>query len=290
MKSLLEIENFRHNMRYFLGFLVGILLLTSCNKNSTNPDNPQPPTGEWKLVFSDEFEGTAYNTKNWNSYQTQSWSAAWNKYVIPNDASLSEVKDGNLYLRARWNKEKNLPETGAIQSLNKFSFKYGKLEVRAKFTRSGQGGWPAIWLMPQNEIFKGWPDCGEIDIMERLNNDGFVYQVIHQSSAEKVELKPSPYVTVTINTSDYNVFGIIKSENKIEFYVNGVISLTHSKSGVASVRWPFETDFYLIMNYACADKGDSGINFWPGKVTSTDGFPYEMAIDWVKIYSWEEKK
>lgn len=265
---------------------------TSCNKDNDPivPEEEEKPAKqqEWSLVFEDNFDGTAYDTENWSSYQTQSWSSAWNRYVVPDEASLAEVSDGALHMRARWNDETNLPETGAIQSVGKYSFTYGKLEVRAKFTRSGKGAWPAIWLMPQNSIFSGWPDCGEIDVMERLNNDAFVYQVVHQSKTQGQELSPAPSATKSINLDEYNTYGIIKSENRIEFQVNGQTTFTHVKNSTNGSRWPFETDFYIILNYACADKGDSGVYFWPGSVTDTSGFPYEMAIDYVKVWQLKD--
>lgn len=241
----------------------------------------------WSLVFNEEFEGDAYNSDYWTSYQ-KSGSSAWNKYVFPNDPFLAEVTGGALHMKARWNNETDLPETGAIRTIDKFSFKYGKFEVKAKFPSSGPGGWPAIWLMPQNPLFQGWPDCGEIDVMERLNDDSFVYQVIHQADSPGVELKPAPSVKPTIDKTGYNTFGIIKSKNKIEFFVNGKNTYTYTKDSNNDNMWPFETDFYLILNYACADKGTSGNNFWPGKVTHTDNFPYDMTIDYVKV--WELSK
>ncbi|MBJ6368267.1 glycoside hydrolase family 16 protein [Snuella sedimenti] len=241
------------------------------------------PSPTFNLVYDEEFNGNAYDTNYWTSYQTQSWSSAWNHYVVPNDPILAEVKDGHLYMRARWNTETDLPETGAIQTLDKFSFTYGKIEVKAKFTSSGQGGWPAIWLMPQTPVFSGWPDGGEIDIMEHLNTDSFIYQVVHQSDSGGNHLSASQTTSIALN--DYNTYGIVKTPGKIEFYVNDNLTMTHRASGKDSKKWPFDTDFYIILNYACADKGQSGMYFWPGNVTSTDGFPYEMAIDYLKV--WE---
>ncbi|WP_299576757.1 glycoside hydrolase family 16 protein [uncultured Sunxiuqinia sp.] len=281
----------KKNVRLFLGLALLLFVSLGCSKDSESAVVPEEENKdaelEWELVFEDNFEGTAYNAQNWASYQTQPWASAWNKYVVPNDASLAEVKDGALHMRARWNEETDLPETGAIQSKGKYSMKNGKLEVRAKFTRSGKGAWPAIWLMPENPVYNGWPDCGEIDVMEHLNTDAFVYQVIHQSETEGKELKPAPSVTAKIDLNDYNTYGIIKSENLIEFQVNGETTLTYKKDNRNGNRWPFETDFYIILNYACADKGTSGVYFWPGNVTDTSGFPYEMAIDYVKV--WEVK-
>ena len=256
--------------------------LTSCSvSKSTLQENSSP---KYKLVFEDEFNGETYNPKFWSSYQTKNGKSPWNRYVVE-DADLAKVKNGHLHIRARWNTTTDLPETGAIQTKDKFSFKYGKIEVRAKFSSSGQGGWPAIWLMPQNEIYAGWPNAGEIDIMERLNNDSFVHQVIHQTNGDKKNISTGK--TPVINPSDYNTYGIVKSPNKIEFYVNNVLTMVHEPKDDFAKRWPFETDYYLILNYACADKGQSGVSFWPGNVTSTASFPYEMMIDYVKV--WEAK-
>jgi len=250
--------------------------------NSTERDSPLV----WRLVFEDEFEGKEMNDKIWEKQQSR--SSPWNKYVNPDDNSLVEVKNGNLYIRAKWNKETDLPETGAIQTKDKLSFSYGKLEVKAKFSRMGQGGWPAIWMMPQNPVFKNWPDGGEIDVMEHLNSDPYAYQVIHQSESEGVEMMPAPFVTPAIDLHGYNTYGLVKTKERIEFYVNDKLTMTYTKGGVNAPRWPFETDFYLILNYAAADKGQSGTNFWPGLVVSPEDFPYEMAVDYVRIWEQEE--
>ena len=256
----------------------------SCSENQ-EPIIEEKPI-EYQLVYDEEFDGDSYDTKYWSSYQTQSWSSAWNHYVMPDESALAEVKDGHLYLRARWNTVTDLPETGAIQTKGKFSFKYGKIEVKAKFTSAGQGGWPAIWLMPQNAMYSGWPNGGEIDIMEHLNTDNFVHQVVHQSNGEAVHISTGK--KPAISTLDYNTYGIVKLPNKIEFYVNNVLTMVHEPKGDFKKRWPFETDFYLILNHACADKGQSGINYWPGNVTNTDNFPYEMAIDYIRVWKLKE--
>lgn len=256
---------------------------TSCviHKNSKEKKH----TINYELVFGDDFKGNAYDTQFWSSYPSENAKSPWNKYVT-DDKDLAEVKKGNLFLRARWNSKTDLPETGAIFTKNKFSFKYGKIEVRAKFNRSGQGGWPAIWLMPQNALYPSWPNGGEIDIMERLNMDNYVHQAVHQIdnnfkpiAAEKI---------TTISTTEYNTYSIVKLPNRIEYYVNNQLTMVHEPKGNFAKQWPFETDYYIILNYACADKGQSGGKFWPGFVTSTEGFPYEMEVDYVKVWKFIE--
>lgn len=258
------------------------IVLTSCSARKDIKERQE--SSPYQLVFEDQFNGDAYNSNYWTSFPEQVGTAPWNRFVV-DDPDLAEVKNGNLHVRARWNEDEQRPETGAIQTKDKFSFKYGKIEVRAKFNRAGQGGWPAIWLMPQNDIYPGWPNGGEIDIMERLNTDDFVHQVVHQSDgdAEHISFGETP----SINPSEYNTYGIIKTPNRIEFYVNDQLTMVHEPKDDFAPRWPFETDYYIILNHASADKGKAGVNFWPGLVDSTDGFPYEMAVDYVKV--WELK-
>lgn len=269
------------------GFLRNLLLagwfccgFTACSvsKNIEEKNNDT----NYKLVFNDDFNGANYNSEFWSSYNVNNGKSPWSYFVL-DDADLAEVKNGHLHLKARWNKVADLPETGAIQTKDKFSFKYGKIEVRAKFNSAGQGGWPAIWLMPQNEMYSGWPNGGEIDMMERLNNDEFVYQVVHQTNSESNHI--STEKRSEISTSDYNVYSIVKLPNRIEFYVNSELTMVHKPKDDFEKRWPFETDYYIILNHACADKGQTGVYFWPGNVTSTQGFPYEMVVDYVKV--WE---
>ncbi|MCR8668725.1 glycoside hydrolase family 16 protein [Aestuariibaculum sp. M13] len=261
---------------------IAILFITgvSCSvvRNKHQEEN-------YQLVFEDHFNGSTYNPAFWSSFESQKHSAPWNHYVV-NDEQLAEVKNGYLHMRARWNSKTNLPETGAILTKNKFSFKYGKIEVRAKFSSAGQGGWPAIWLMPQNEVYPGWPHGGEIDIMERLNTDSFVHQVVHQTNGETKHV--STGATPSIKTEDYNTYSVVKLPNRIEFYVNDQLTMVHHPHDEFEEKWPFETDYYIILNHACADKGTSGVNFWPGSVTSTKNFPYEMAVDYVKVWKIKE--
>lgn len=265
---------------YIISITLVFFVFTSCLVRKKIKDNQQI---NYELVFEDDFNGNAYDTQFWSCYPLENRKSPWNKYVT-DDKDLAEVKNGNLFLRARWNSKTDLPETGAILTKNKFSFKYGKIEVRAKFNRFGQGGWPAIWLLAQNEIYSGWPNAGEIDIMEQLNSDNFVHQTVHQTNDESkrisIEKKPFPL----ISTTEYNTYSVVKLPNRIEFYVNNQLTMVHEPKGNFAKRWPFETDYYIILNYASADKGQSGVKFWPGFVTSTEGFPYEMAVDYVKVW------
>src|SRR3546814_19498058 len=95
----------------------------------------------------------------------------------------------------------------SISTKGKFAFRYGKLEVRAWFS-GGQGSWPAIWLMPQEGVYGGWPQSGEIDVMEHLNRDTVVYQTLHSNEIDVAGRKQDPmyFVTAAFNEDEFNIF------------------------------------------------------------------------------------
>lgn len=253
-------------------FILLAFCFTSCQKTSSQEN-------EWTLVWSDEFQtaGTPDNTK---------WSFAgrgtpdWKCYCF-DSSELSSVKNENLGLKGiKKNKTDGTVEyrTGCINTKGKFNFKYGKIEVRAKLPE-GQGSWPAIWLMPEKSVYGGWPKSGEIDIMEHLNFDTFVYQTIHNEFLNNQDGKSSMtyYSKADINIGDYNVFALEWYANRLEFYVNGTINLTINKPENAGYeKWPYDQEFYIILNQALG--GD-----WPGEINDDD-LPQEFLIDWVRVY------
>lgn len=233
----------------------------------------------YKLIWSDEFRGKGIFDQNKWRY-CERGKVAWNKYMtaLPAYASL---KKGKLLLRmdnADITNDSVAYHSGGIQSSGKFSFTYGKIEVRAKFT-GGKGSWPAIWMMPEpnNALGNGWPDGGEIDIMEHVNNDSVVYQTIHNSIVTDANggssaSSPSPY-----NEKGYNLYSIEWESTSIRFYVNNHLRYTyHKKADGGFKQWPFDVPFYIILNQA----GGAG---WPGPINN-ENLPFSMQVDYVRVY------
>ena len=137
-------------MKQIIAFLVFWISFLSCQSEEINiytqhvKEISKNKDG-WNLVWSEEFEQES------NIPNAQSWSLAakeaspWNRYMSES-YDQAYVKDGKLYLIAE--KKDGEYKTGGVWTMDKVGFKYGKLEVCAKFT-SFQGGWAAIWLMPQ---------------------------------------------------------------------------------------------------------------------------------------------
>lgn len=230
----------------------------------------------WKLLWEDNFEtdGPVNNAK-WTL--VNKGTSDWNIYMT-SDNELAYVQGGNLILRGR--KTAGGYETGGVNSSNKFNFKYGKVEVKAKLS-AGQGTWPAIWMMPQQSVYGGWPKSGEIDIMEHLNNDAKIYQVVHSHYVDNLGNKTDPpYVaTPNLNVGVYNTFGIEWFPEKIDFLLNGTVTFSYPrKTNIPAdqLQWPFDQSFYLILNQALGGS-------WVGSINDAI-LPVQTEIDYVKVY------
>lgn len=256
---------------------------------------------KWELVWQDEFDKENLDTTHWSKiglYTSErlldnfpklktdknAWTEIvnhWSSYMSSSNLETIKFDNGNIILKGIINNDTsgwdNRPyHTGGIWTLNKFAFQYGRIEVRAKLDPA-YGAWPAIWMIPEKKIYKDQHN-GEMDIMERLNHDDFVYQTIHSHWNLNLKLeKPQRFTTAKIDTTDYNVFSVVWYPDKIRFAVNGIESFTYSKiPGGGTFQWPFDQPFYLIV--------DQQLEGWPGKVTKPEELPIDMAVDWVKLY------
>lgn len=159
-------------------FFLSACLLVSPALAAVSPD--------WVLVFEDTFKESKLNTKKWSliPYEEGVSHIAWRRYQSQ-DKALFRFTGKTLQLLGEFGQHRSQsnPDTtqptyacAGIWSRDTFSFRYGKVEVKARFD-GVQGCWPAIWLMPTGG--EGWPKSGEIDLMEHLNDEGGVYQTVH---------------------------------------------------------------------------------------------------------------
>ncbi|MES2006068.1 MAG: glycoside hydrolase family 16 protein [Bacteroidota bacterium] len=264
--------------------LIFCLIAFSCQKNDTstavNPPSPTPPPTPkvWNIIFEDNFNATgSFDNSKW-SYCSRNNNVAWTKYLTSTSdyASL----DGSSLVLKMDNKIISgdaVPyHSGGIETNGKFQFMYGKVEVSAKFTQ-GTGSWPAIWMMPATPVaYGGWPNSGEIDIMEHINNESVIHETIHNGAVTNSNGASSATNAAGYNAADFNTYGIIWAENKIDFYLNGDLKYTYNKpANATSAQWPYDKPFYLILNQS----GGAG---WPGPITDSN-LPFQMQVDWVRV-------
>ena len=265
-----------------------LLVIVSCSHKGAVNDpapyiyiqNEDKDSTSWKLVWQDNFDGAELDSGNWA--RVPQGSSNWNDQMTDKDDRCFAMKNGKLHLKGIRNVDNPADTrpylTGGIHSKGKFAFQYGRIEIRARLG-SAQGAWPAIWMMPEKMIYGGWPKGGEIDIMEHLNFDDFVYQTIHSSYTQELNRKDNPphYGKAAVKPGVFNTYALEWYLDKLVFMLNGKVTFTYPKiEGADSVQWPFDQQFYIIISQQLGGN-------WVGEV-DLDHLPVDMVVDWVRVY------
>lgn len=235
----------------------------------------------WKLIWQDEFSGTQLNLKNWSLCERG--KADW-KNTMSDDPRCLSVADGVLHLKGIVKDGKEGPSpylTAGVHSQGKFSYLYGKVQIKARF-KSAQGAWPALWMLGSEG---GWPTNGEIDLMEHLNFDRKIYQTVHSQYTLRVDQTNTPKKggTAPIKRDDWNTYGAEWSADEIVFTVNGKVSHRYPRMPEkGALQYPFKQPFYLLLSMQIGGS-------WVGQAKAED-YPAGMEIDWVRVYQKKLKK
>ena len=200
------------------------------------------------------------------------------------DLDNASVSEGTLKITALLESLGENDYTSArLKSKYRGDWTYGKFEIRAKLP-SGEGTWPAIWMLPTYSVYGGWPYSGEIDIMEHVGSDPtHVYSTIH-TGAYNHSLDTQIGYNITGNTweSEFHVYGLEWSPGHMEAFVDGVSYGVYGFNPyvnpdiAVSDAWPFDIDFHLIMNLAIGGS-------WGGSVDDSI-FPQTLEVDYVRVY------
>lgn len=256
-----------------LGMML-FLLLAACQSNKS------AATGEWKLVWEDNFDQEAgLDTANWSKIPRG--KPEWAKFMSDQDTCY-EVSGGNLILKGMINPDRSVDTatyiTGGVYTKYKRPFHGGRLEIKAKL-QGAKGAWPAIWLKPFEESKYPWPTGGEIDIMEHLNHDSIVYQTVHSYYTHHLDLKKNPPQggTAPIDPEDYNVYAVEMYPDSIVYFVNDVRNFAYPRIETDKEgQFPFDKPYYLLIDMQLGGP-------WVGSI-GPEELPVEMKVDWVRYY------
>jgi len=231
------------------------------------PATPQaaatPVPAGWTLVFSDEFDANgALDPAKWG-YETGSIRNHEAQYYTSRPENV-RVESGNLVVEGRKEAYQSYAYTSAsINTLGRFEFLYGRVEVRAKLP-TGNGAWPAIWMLGTNRAQVGWPTCGEIDIMESVGFDPLVIHASVHTAAynHTIGTQKTAVVTVTNPWEDFHLYAMEWYPDRIDIFVDGQKYFTFRNEGAGSSTWPFDKPQYLLINLAIGGSwgGQKGIN------------------------------
>lgn len=284
-----------------------------------NPDAPRPditdqediPIGTpsdptiagMNLIWQDEFNGTTLDNSKWN-YETgyylnddpNTWG--WGNSELQhytNSAQNVFVQDGKLNIRAL-NEPKSFPQdpnryaqysSGKINTKDHFSLKYGRVDFRAKLP-TGNGIWPALWMLPQDNVYGTWASSGEIDVMEaRGRLPGVTSGAVHFGGQWPTNRHLSGeyhFPEGQTFANDYHVYSVVWEEDNIKWYVDGKFFFKvtrdqwYSAAAPNNPNAPFDQPFYLIMNLAI------GGTFDGGRTPDPSDIPATMQVDYVRVY------
>lgn len=289
----------KNYLRIFLFFSCISLFLVNCKtlkkttKVNSNSDEVKSLTSNilanWDLVWADEFNDTGLpDGTKWN-YESGYIRNHEKQYYTSKRMGNARLQQGTLIIEARNDSAmidgKIRPITSAsLTTKGKETWTYGRIAIRAKLPY-GRGTWPALWMLGTNINQVGWPDCGEIDIMEHVGFDpGTVHATVHTGSYNWVKgTQKSNTIKIQDYTDKFHVYAINWSREKIDFFVDDQKYFTFNNEHKTSGEWPFDQPFYLIMNIAIG--GD-----WGGqKGIDPNLFPAKMVVDYVRVYKKKEK-
>ncbi|MGA8852607.1 MAG: glycoside hydrolase family 16 protein [Christiangramia sp.] len=247
----------------------------------------------YKLVWNEEFSYSGKpDPEKWN-FET-GFIRNLEEQIYTKRRKNIRVTDGKLELIARREKFKNKrfdPEvrnyrintesseytSASINTKDKFEFKYGRVEVRAKLP-SGNGVWPAIWMLGANFEEIEYPYAGEIDIMEYLGMEpNEVHATVHFPWDNPEGIKSNGGTKIISNPSEeFHVYSVHWTSEKIEFLVDNSVYHSFIIEKAGDKNNPFRKPFYLILNLALGGN-------WAGPV-DPDIFPQKFLIDYVRVY------
>lgn len=274
----------------------------------------------WALVWSDEFDGTKLDKTKWKPEKSCWGGGNLERQCYTGRPENIRVADGMLHLMARRenfvgpdrppeiaampNPKVRQPFTsGKVRTRGIASWQYGKFEFRAKVPK-GQGTWPAVWMMPADDSYGGWPLSGEIDILEGVNlgascpqckgmvGENRMISALHFGDPPPDNDQLNTRVALpdlSLPSDDFHVWTLEWGRGLMRFYLDGRLywQVTADQWRTASPRAkgnpvaPFDKPFYIMANLAVGgrlseDNNDGGIIL--------ESFPATFLIDWIRIY------
>jgi hypothetical protein len=241
---------------------------------------PGAPPGFPRLVWSDEFNGTAINTANWGFDLGNGGFGNNELENYTNRPENARIENGMLVIEARKENLGGSAYTSArMKTQGKQSFGINTwVEARIN-APEGQGIWPAFWMLGNSISTVGWPSCGEIDIMELQGQNPFVnFGTIHWADANGNHASfGGQFNSSTSLSAGFHTYAISRTATAIKWYVDGVqYAEANIANGINSTS-EFQGQFFILLNVAV------GGNF-VGSPNASTVFPQQMQVDWVRVW------
>lgn len=265
-----------------------VLLVAALKSGASQTASSALPASGWVLTWNDEFNGPNGSAPDANKWTVESGGSGWGnnelEYYTPRSKNV-RVENGNLVIEAI--KEKFVGPDGVqrdytsarLKTAGHFSQRYGRFEARIQVP-SGQGAWPAFWMLGDDCPTKGWPACGEIDVMESRGSEADIIEgSLHGPGYSGMNPLTAAYQLPRGRFSDsFHVFAIEWEPHVVRFYVDDKLYATRTPADLPhGKRWVYDHAFFLLLNLAVG--GD-----FPGRPGDSTVFPQRMLVDYVRVY------
>jgi len=261
--------------------LASLLIFIGCDNGGDEPQR------DYQLVWSDDFDGItgdAPNPENWNydiGTGTNGWGNAELQYYTDRPENVQLDGKGNLVITALQESFEGSNYTSArIKTKDLFEQQYGRFEARIK-TPFSQGLWPAFWMLGADIDEVGWPQTGEIDIMElRGQEPRKISGSIHGPGYSAGEAITDEFELIDERfDTEFHVFAVEWGPGFIDFYVDDTRYQRLTPEDLPEdSEWVFEKEFFLILNVAVGGT-------YVGSPNDNSRFPQTMIIDYVRVYN-----
>lgn len=246
----------------------------------------------WSLIWSDEFEGaagTAVDSAVWRpeiggssaNQELQYYTGGTKNAALDGESNLA-IKVHRPDERIRKANFNNYEYTSArLITKGQLAFTYGLVEARIKLPE-GRGMWPAFWLLGQNIDDVGWPQCGEIDVMENFGKDKtVVHGTVHGPGYSGFGGVTAAHHVTSSLADDFHLYAVRWEPNRIRWYFDNTLYSTVTPLDLGGKPWVFDHDFYLLFNVAVggefSERPDRSVTF-----------PQTMLVDYVRVYTTAE--
>ena len=271
---------------------VTVLILVMCGGGAgqTPAAAPSPMPTDWRLVWSDEFEGPDGSRPDPGKWVFDLGGGGWGNAELQTYTDRVEnaaTRDGALILTARAERFTGADgivreyTSARLKTLGRFEPLYGRVEARLQLPR-GQGIWPAFWMLGADIDRVGWPACGEIDIMENIGREpttihGTIHGPGYSGAAGIGGAVEHPGGRPFADAR--HVFAVEWEPDEIRWYLDGRLYQTRRPADLPTgARWVFDRPHFLLLNVAVG-------GHWPGSPDEATNFPQELRVEYVRVYA-----
>jgi beta-glucanase (GH16 family) len=276
--------------KFLASLFVLPLLIFGAEQHPTASSNKN-----YTLVWHDEFDGSNGSLPDPKKWTYDLGGGGWGNQELEsytNRAENAHIENGNLVITARKENFEGSDHiareftSARLKTQGLFSQTYGRFEARIKIP-SGQGMWPAFWMLGDNISSVGWPKCGEIDIMENVGKElGLVHGSLHGPTTTGAATDLTSTVSLPTGkdfAAAYHLYAVEWEPDAVRFYLDDTLYATFTANSVASTpttagSWVFDHPYFLILNVAVGGS-------WPGPPDATTPFPQTMLVDYVRVYT-----